>query len=258
MRDRHFHLESHPEERGKPSEDEMSKLTDEWMKHMETIDGAEARWKIPARPVDRRKPSEKHGTPAQETPILPPGAQAPASRTNKRSRDQQQQQGTFLLATRDTPQTGNRPLAARPDDTLDQMDNVFQNQSSQAQLYSSVYGTAPQAGPPPSHGLPPAKRARLGDDPDTPQRVVIEGGLSKEDWFEIVGNVKAHDPRIPALEAKIDTLIDTTRRTHQLLIQLLKNQARRPGQGNTLGVNGGDIANLGMNGDAGGMSGVGD
>lgn len=70
-------------------------------------------------------------------------------------------------------------------------------------------------------------RDRLYHEP--PQRVVVEGALTKEDWLEIAGHYSSSDPRVSQLEAKVDTLIETTKRTHQMLVQLLKNQAKRPG-----------------------------
>lgn len=246
MRDRHFHLEAHPEEKDKPVKDEMTKLTDQWIAHMESIDGADARWKIQPRPVDRRKPGEKaNNTPRQETPILPPqvnqAQQSSNTRSNKRNRDASGQQRSFS--------TNTQPLSSL-NRNIENTDAL--GQMSQQDQMDAVYGLPSQSGSYTSVYPPASKRQKLGEKPDQPQRVVVEGGMTKEDWLEVVGQVKAHDPRIPAMEQKIDTLIDTTRRTHQLLIQLLKNQARRPGQAGNLGVNGAEL-NMNVNGEASGV-----
>lgn len=261
MRDRWFHLEEHPEERGKPAEDEATRLTDEWMAHMEKLDGPEPRWKTRLPPV----PRPKRTTPSHSQP--PASQTGDVSQLPKRPHDSQQ--ANHVLG-QDAPNA--RPIVARDDEVVEGMDDIFSRPP--AQPYTSVYGP-PQSQPPPpqqqqqyhTSGMPqftpaappqvppppPAKRPRL-EGPPSPQLVRIEGGLTKEDWMEIVGAVKTQDPRLPALEQKIDSLIDTTKRTHQLLIQLLKNQATRGtrtgGQSGGLGgVNGGDI--VGVNGDTG-------
>jgi hypothetical protein len=81
---------------------------------------------------------------------------------------------------------------------------------------------------------------------ETIQRVVVEGALSKQDWMDIMLQVRPSDTKINALEAKLDSLLETTKRTHQMLVQLLKNQARRPGSVGSEAQLNGDIPGVGQ------------
>ena len=239
MRDRHFYLENHPEERGNPPKDEITKLTDEWIAHIESISGPESgeqRWKLPPQQERRIRHAgmmaADKSTPGFETPIPPPTSN---KRRRQASLNQPHQDAMFSL-----PNPAQEGMQVNEDDDVmhAQIESIFDQLGSHSQ--QSLY----------HHIAPVPKRGRLGDDTGPPQRVVVEGGLTKQDWLEIVSAINAHDPRIPALETKIDNLVTMTSRTQQMLLQLLKNAKARPG---TNGATLGDVVlNATVSGDGGG------
>ena len=79
-------------------------------------------------------------------------------------------------------------------------------QDSQGQVYQEHWQPQPYALPSP---------------PEPPRRVVVEGGMTKEDWREVMGN----DARLRTLETKVDRIELLLQQNNKLLHQLVQNQS---------------------------------
>jgi hypothetical protein len=241
--------------------DQLNSLIDQWIEFMDKYNEAEAAeraLKPPPRPELRIRHKGKT-VGRKESPILPPGSNKrprqefepaqPPRQVAEPARPRPEFENVRPRLEVETPVPGPRPRAqsghqaddnhAVEDDQVVHLLDAFLDENDDVSR----------------SGGPTAKRPRH-DARGAPQRVIVEGGMSKQDWMDVISQVAgqvvgnavgqasaAIDPRITALESKVDSLIETTKRTHQLLVQLLRNQAKRGGVG---AVN----ADAQVNGDA--------
>ncbi|KAI9743825.1 MAG: hypothetical protein M1818_002559 [Claussenomyces sp. TS43310] len=211
------------------SDGELQKLIDEWIVHLNKvaeIEAANGTSRVPGPRSASRVRVLAHGDEPKETPIPTP--------LQKRPRSEMETPAPPPLRPRPQPVAMNQyggpshPPAPRmdvppmlDDQVVNLLDTFIDEQDDM------------------NRGASPHKRQRGPQErfhqdrpyPEPPQRVIVEGALSKTDWLEIISHYAVTDPRIVALDAKVDNLVEMTKRTHQMLVQLLKNQARRPGTG---------------------------
>lgn len=199
-------------------ENELSATVDEYNEWMEAylIENPESGNGLPRRSESRREESARSEVQPSESRILPPpfsfGRISTPVRGHRRppsSAEGINQPSSAYVTPYEPSQTNKR---SRVDDDT----NGFDDGRSR----------------PGSGGLPASKRSRQADQ-EVPQRVIVEGALSKQDWIEIMG----HNTRLNVLEEKVNTILETTKRTHQMLLQLVKNNQMKKGGGAANGLN---------------------